>query len=281
MKTILCATDYSESSVSALKFAKFLSDKLKADLVILHVYDIDTLVSPVSIAYARMQEEALAKHKAKLTAFCQDQLGTEPDGKKFRIVVDEHSLVWDGILEQREAVGAELIVIGTEGGSGLRRLLMGSTAKDLIHNASCPVLAVPPDALPTKIERMVYATAFEQADIYAIGKLVAQFARPLKIPLDLVHISTKGEYAGEDQMEWFKEMVQQQVDYENMSFQLQFSEDVFGSLADYITDVDAQLVAMLEREEQSFLRSLTHKDLVERMISKAGIPLLTFNKAHL
>lgn len=280
MKTILYATDYSDNSIAALNFAYGLSNMFHADLILLHVFAINpTLVSPVSITYLRKQKEALKKHENKLTSFCEEHLGTKPDGKKLRVVVDENSLVWDGILEKREKFNAELIVVGMKGGSALREALLGSTTKDLIDSAPCPILAVPESMTVKDLKNIVYATAFEQADIFAIEQLIG-IIKPLKADLWIVHISTKKEYAGEDQMEWFKEMLGQKVSYKRINFDLRFSEDIFTALRDYLTEVNADLVAMLEREGQGFLKSLAHRDLVKRMTSESVIPLLSFNKKN-
>ena len=60
MKTILCATDYSDNSTSALKLANVFCKKLKAELHVVHVFDISaTFISTVSLAYARLEEAAL------------------------------------------------------------------------------------------------------------------------------------------------------------------------------------------------------------------------------
>ncbi len=66
METLICATDYSENSVSALKLANVLRKKLDCKLYIIHVFDIRaTFISTVSIAYARMEEAAFRDHNAR------------------------------------------------------------------------------------------------------------------------------------------------------------------------------------------------------------------------
>lgn len=49
------------------------------------------------------------------------------------------------VREQVEALGIELLVLGTRGHTGLRRLLLGSTCRALARSAPCPVLVVPPE----------------------------------------------------------------------------------------------------------------------------------------
>jgi nucleotide-binding universal stress UspA family protein len=46
------------------------------------------------------------------------------------------------IIRAAQETGAELIVMGTHGRTGLQRLLMGSVAEQVLRKASCPVLTV-------------------------------------------------------------------------------------------------------------------------------------------
>lgn len=49
-----------------------------------------------------------------------------------------------GILKTAENWKADLIVIGTRGNSGIKRLLLGSTAENTIRHSAIPVLVIPP-----------------------------------------------------------------------------------------------------------------------------------------
>jgi nucleotide-binding universal stress UspA family protein len=57
-------------------------------------------------------------------------------------VVIRSSAVGDIILDAARADGAELIVMGTHGRTGVRRLLLGSVVEHVLRHADCPVVAV-------------------------------------------------------------------------------------------------------------------------------------------
>ena len=61
-------------------------------------------------------------------------------------VETDHSLgpAASEILRKAEAMGADLIVMGTHGRTGLSHLVMGSTAEKVMRRAKCPVLTVRP-----------------------------------------------------------------------------------------------------------------------------------------
>ena len=48
------------------------------------------------------------------------------------------------VAKAADAVGADLIVVGTHGHGGIAAAVLGSVARGLLHTAHCPVLAVPP-----------------------------------------------------------------------------------------------------------------------------------------
>ncbi|NNJ88031.1 MAG: universal stress protein [Eudoraea sp.] len=281
MKTLLYATDFSDNSISALKFAAMLSQKFKAKLFMLHVFDMKpTFMSTVSISYSRLEETAFKENNSKLTDFCKKHLGKDPETLGISLLISEHSISSTGILENAEKINADLVIIGTKGSTILKDLFIGSTASSLIDKSYVPLIIVPEKTPSKQIEKIAYATAFEQADILAIHRLVA-IAEPFNAMIKLVHISPKGEYAGEDQMAWFKEMLENKVTYPNIEFDLRFADNINSSLQSYVEEEDPSLLAMLEREGHGLLNNIWHKDIVKQMKSVVKIPLLSFHKRNL
>ena len=82
-------------------------------------------------------------------------------------------------------------MIGTRGHKGLARLVLGSTAEELIHETRCPILAigpaVPPPKLPVNFQRIIYATDFSpeaaKACVFALS-----FAQDFGAHLYLCHV---------------------------------------------------------------------------------------------
>ncbi len=281
MKTLLYATDFSDNSIAALKFAEMLRNRFNAKLYMLHVFDMKpTFMSTVSISYSRLEEAALKEANYKLTQFCTKHLGKDPDALGISLIVSEHGISSIGILEKAEKINADLVIIGTKGSTVLKDLFIGSTASTLINNSYVPLIMVPNKSHTKQLEKIVYATAFEEADILAIRKLVA-LAEPFNAMIKLVHISTKSEYAGEDQMAWFQEMLGNKVSYPNIQFELRFAEVVNSSLQSYVEEEDPSLLAMLERESHGLINSLWHQDIVKQMKSVVNTPLLSFHKNYL
>jgi len=280
MKKILYATDYSENSVAALHFSYALSKKLNAELMALHVFEMPLiLASTVSNTYSRKEVRAFADHRKKLISFCTEHLQNEADTLNIAWKIDQGKPASDGIIENAKDLNVDLIIVGTKGGSPIRKVLLGSNTTALIDSAPCPVLAIPQDADFRGIKKMVYATDFEGVDIFTIEKMI-ELAKPFEADVHLVHISSKETDSGEDQMEWFKGVLRHKVGYEKMCFDLRYGEDVFDTLQRYIGEIEPDVVAMLEREGHSLIKSLTHRNLVKRVKNEGNVPLLIYHKKN-
>ena len=142
IRTIFCATDFSETAGLALKQAEALAWQHGAKLVIGHVLEplpADPYPVPITVHTddARLREIA----RAKLS-----ELADGLEGESFPVEVAlEVGAPGRTLVELAERVGASVLVVGTRGLSGLRHLLLGSTAEYVVRRARCPVLTVHPD----------------------------------------------------------------------------------------------------------------------------------------
>lgn len=99
------------------------------------------------VSHAGVEQRDVAEHVARTTSTAA--LGIErllreacPDGPAFSLIVREGDPV-TVIEEVVAAMDIDLLVVGTRGATGLKRLLLGSTAEALIARAPCDVLAIP------------------------------------------------------------------------------------------------------------------------------------------
>ena len=141
IKKILCATDFSEGSLNSLPYAVDLAKRYSAKLYLIHViHDVGKTsgwyVPHVSLD--EMYKEMTKDAKAQLDKSFVDEM---------RGFKDIEHVVLTGIPYQEISRFAEekkidLIVIGTQGRTGLERMLFGSTAEQVVRHAPCPVITV-------------------------------------------------------------------------------------------------------------------------------------------
>jgi nucleotide-binding universal stress UspA family protein len=153
-KRILVAIDGSESASRAANAALELADKLRAELIILHA------VSPPGTAYKGAlpslgatspppapQEEIDAYYSYAKRVATGIMAGTVSEAKKRGVQVKTEipegvSSVVETIINHASRDNVDLIVVGTRGLGGFRKLLIGSVSSGVVTHASCPVLIV-------------------------------------------------------------------------------------------------------------------------------------------
>ena len=282
MKSILYATDYSMASVSALRYANSLSQTLNMRLVLTHVYDLPSVLgTQLQAPFPDLRKDTTNHEQKKLSEFYEeyiDELAARPPEVVFEPV--ENMSVLSGIISKSTDWHVSMIVVGMKGENAIRDLVMGSTAKKLIDKAPCPVLTVPADHRYEQLTDLVYATDFEVEDLRALEKL-AVLAKAWNALIRVVHVTMDKEYAGTAQMEWFKEMVAQKIDYDRIHFEVLKSDNIIHSLRDYSVSQHAGMIAMLERIQKGASKKIFHRDLVKQMASNSRLPLLSFNERNL
>jgi len=142
--TILVATDFSESSDTALRYGKDLARTHGATLHVLNVADdlgVRLAATPLGTPpdLGRFQSDLEAEARRGTAALLTDE---DRQVLRARSVVLTSSRPADAIVSYARDVKADLIVMGTHGRSGLAHLFMGSVAQQVVRAAPCPVLTV-------------------------------------------------------------------------------------------------------------------------------------------
>lgn len=147
-KKILYATDMSESSRPALRYALSLARHYSGRVTILHVMrSLPSYVeSMAGIGFNR--EKTMARSRDALAedvaSFCDKETCDLDDGAQAveATMVEEGQPGWK-ILEVAEKMGVDAIVLGHHGRSALAdAMIMGGTARTVVQNAKIPVLTV-------------------------------------------------------------------------------------------------------------------------------------------
>jgi len=139
---ILCPIDWSEHAALALKYAAAGARAFGARLTVLHA---ETFELPRY--FERSEVDRLAGELRRARAGAQDALAERVsrildgavEAPRFR-VVERHPV--EAILEEIEAQGVDLVVLGTRGAGGLQRFLLGSVAENVLRHATVPVFTV-------------------------------------------------------------------------------------------------------------------------------------------
>ena len=151
-KVVACV-DFSENSMKAARQAIHIAQQDGALLEFLHIHRpvggqlagvpsyFSATIADIPINYDSEIAEAQEKHLEKFARELVDEIG----GGDFTVSVELHHDIRTGIVEYLNRTGADLVVVGTRGRTGIKELLLGTTAEKIIQHATCSTLAIKPD----------------------------------------------------------------------------------------------------------------------------------------
>ena len=143
IKRILVPVDFDHFSGAALDTAIRFAKNLQARITLLHVEPYRLGDVPKELFYDGPNPSSRARTTAR------DALARLAEGKASSgVPIDtelREGIVWDEILGAARHLGAELIVMGTHGRSGIARGLLGSVAEHVVRGAHIPVMTVRAD----------------------------------------------------------------------------------------------------------------------------------------
>ena len=138
IKDILVPTDFSKYSEKALKYASAFAKQFNAKLILVYVVEPATLTD-FQAGMVGFEDEARKAAREKLTSLRDQQ------GKESRYIKEIKAVVgkpFQEIVSLARGLRLDMIVIATHGRTGLKHVLLGSTAEKVVRHAPCPVLVV-------------------------------------------------------------------------------------------------------------------------------------------
>ena len=140
-KNILCPVDFSDSSSKIVELAINLSE-VDGNIILFHH---SVLISPVQGPEAAIGFEADQELRDLAKSQLDEMAASLKSKYPTRTLETYHSFLKNMVDEINELVKekhVDIIVMGTHGRTGLKRLLLGSIAEDVLRHAECPVFLV-------------------------------------------------------------------------------------------------------------------------------------------
>jgi nucleotide-binding universal stress UspA family protein len=192
-RTILFAADFSERSKEAFRVACALADETRTRLFVVSVVERMPVVE---------QPVGFGESGGVVPLGGADQAHHEAVKERLREVYTPHrpvdvlyqtreGLAAEELLRTASEIGADLIVLGTHGRTGLRRLLAGSVAEAVLRGARCPVLALRSPELPRATEDLrviLHPTDFSPCSESAL-RVARSLARDHGARLIVLHVA--------------------------------------------------------------------------------------------
>lgn len=145
IKRILIAIDGSNPSLRASVFAVDMAKRFDAELIVLHVIDprykeLEIAISPRPGKFQEIMERVIENGEKIVETVRQNAV--DKDVKVKTDVISDFTSVTNDILEYAKANRVDIIIVGSRGMTGFKKLLIGSVASGVVTYAHCPVIVI-------------------------------------------------------------------------------------------------------------------------------------------
>lgn len=268
---ILIPTDFSTPAKVALNFAIKLGRKFNAELILLSVIyqegpgrgslkakDLEEiLINDALNECAKLIEELKSPYNPKIK---YDVIPGYPVEK----IINNYAINHD----------IDLIIMGTKGATGLKKIFLGSNAVAVINKSKLPVIAIPQRAKFNDLSDIAYAT--DILDLRSEVKKVISFARNFNARLHILHATSPREGKAIDAKGIVSQFIER-FNYPHISFAVSYASDPVAGIDEYIAKNKIDMLAMFTHE-LTFFEKLFGKGITRQVALFNKVPLLTFKK---
>ncbi|MEO6520837.1 MAG: universal stress protein [Mucilaginibacter sp.] len=278
MKTILVLTDFSDNAGNT---AVVLASNMHANVLLCH----HQILMPVPAFYAGgayvsselgWEEEQNKKSMEHQREALEAIIGNMPTDHKpgLHTICCEGDLA-DNVNEIIKTRDIEMIVMG-EGDHGFTsHFFFSSEITAIIEHASKPILVFPSGHVYQPIEKVAFATTFDEAEIEPVHFLTS-LGKLLNFGIDIVHVHQSGDQEAKDleKQDSFKKRVAK-FNFDQINYKIVNGKDIDDRLQSYCNGSDPGLLALCHHQ-YSYLKRLFQHSTTRDALSRQKLPLLIF-----
>lgn len=276
MKTVLLPTDFSDNSWNAIFTAIKLFYKTRCRFLILNTYQpkLDSVIGDngdrkMHDIYNDLRVESEAELEKALEYLEKECINPRHEFE----VLSHHGELISAIQRLIRKQPVDIVIMGTQGATGAKKVLMGSNTVRVIQNIeNRPVLAVPPSYDLQSLSTIVFPTDYLQAvEEYELSPLT-DLLKQWKAALHVVYAS--GEARLKERQETNRNLLKQRLEGVRVQFhETPIKHNLSHTLAEFSHDLRADMIALVHRKRH-FLQYLIREPVVKRMAFETKLPLL-------
>lgn len=276
MKRILVPTDFSPTAEKAFRFAVDIAAKARGTVILYHTYiPVESTFVGTEKTRKQYNTQSEANIGKRLQRLRKKVVGDSTDVAVSTIV--GRSPLIDNILGFAEHNHIDLIVMGTQGASGLKKTIIGSVAARVIEKSDVPVLLVPAKYELEEPGQIVFVTNFSTTDKAALVN-VGEMARLYKAGITVLHFQSV--YTAHAEKEKEKNDFDTYAHYlqrELNKYKIHFHLLEVGSVTETMETLDKKFpydVMAMVRRKKTFLEKFFIKSFTQNMAYITNKPLL-------
>jgi len=272
MKKILVPTDFSDQAENALKVAAQLAKKHNCEIYLLHIIEIpmhkvDALSSynnlPEAVYFMKLAHKQFQELKAK------DYL----KGLVIHEHVDLHE-IFKGIFQMCKKHDIDLVVMGSNGVSGLREMLIGSNTEKVVRTSETPVLVIKNTHEKFKVNDFVFASDFKDESKIPYKKAI-DFAEVLGAKIHLLMVNTPTKFITSAKANKRMDSFIKAFSFSNYTANIYNDLSVEKGVMNFSKSLNADLIGMSTHGRQG-ISHFFNGSISEDLVNHAKRPVITF-----
>jgi nucleotide-binding universal stress UspA family protein len=274
MKTFIVPVDFSDTSKNAATYATRLAAGIDdSRIILLNVFDEIFAGEDGTPLYNDIE----ARKKIALFAL-EALMVTLPLGGNTRIECDaEPGTVVRNLESYARRQGADLIIMGITGSSGIDQIMIGSTTLNVVHNVSTPVMIIPPDAtFKGGITNIALTSDFRNVAATTPFAAIKEFLGIFEPKLHIVHVDEGRDVEGTEAYKSEKAVLEEHLGSFNPEFHFVHANDFLEGIDDFVThnQVDALITVP---KKHTFLENLFRTKHTKRLAYHLHIPIVAIH----
>lgn len=267
---LLVPIDFSDHSKAAAEYAASMVNVYEGNLHLLHVL-VPINEEPDYLPVKTMQAKT---NTVAEMYFVQEGLRRKFDVRTSCDLVPGN--IAGQIIKASRRTKADLIIMPTQGNSGLKRYLYGSHTASVLEHSPVPVLTLPGNYKFRPFQRFVYATDYNYSNIKDIAG-IADFAKKFDVEISLVHINkSSSPFSGAaTSREDFEALLENSVDYQNITLEEFSCGDTADGLRRILQKERADML-IIPNKRKSLVEKITGRNDEDDFVFDLDVPLLVF-----
>lgn len=264
IKHILVPTDFSGFSKRAFQFAYNLAGTTGAKITLFHVVEPPYNFAVAIEGMLELMEKNAIKRMKMIAASGDEEIDIKTEVR--------HGRTSREILNYTETSGADFVVMGSRGQSGLSQTILGSVSAAIAHELPVPLFVIPEETKETKIASLLFATNFRENDPVNFER-ASTVAGLMGGSISIVHVSPTIDFETRIRHLGFTEILREKTGNNSLEIDLIENKNLLIGLAEYISRNRISGV-ILNRYRKSIVQKLFGKDHTDELLSYADLPLL-------
>ena len=275
MKKILFPTDFSETANNAFLYALNLAKSIDAQVYVMHVYELPMITGSLSAGliqnvYETVEMGSFDNFKDNIPQLRQIAEENNLANIPMKFILEEGNFLY--IL--REIITEEsidFVVMGTDGQSGIEKMLFGSNTINAITSMKIPILSIPKGMTFKGFQNIGFTTVFDQKNQEALRYLVG-IANRHQAKIHCMHVSKDGKYNEAAVEDWKAQFANDPV-----IFDVYYDGDPVNAVLDFIKEKEIDLLTVVSRNK-GFFDKIFSPGFTKKIANKNITPLFVFHE---